>query len=181
MKKVILFGGLVILAFLVLGIAGFAYAQAQTPTPPFPGGGMGQWMMDRRNGYRPGMMTGRRGGGMMGGAYGPLHPYVVNALAEALNLKREDIQSRLEAGETMWQIAQSQELRDEQVLEVMQSAHEAALQAAVAAGVITQEQADWMNEHMQQRGENGAGFGGCHGGRARPGGRWNNQPAAPTN
>jgi hypothetical protein len=59
-----------------------------------------------------------------------------------------------------------------------------ALKQAVTDGVITQAQADWMLERMNQMGAYSDGFGSCpyggsfNGGRG-PGQRWNTQPAQP--
>jgi hypothetical protein len=170
MKKIFLTGGLLVLLVLALGIAGLAYAQSETP--PYPG-------------YGPGMMGGR-GGGMMGGGfsgeYGPMHTYMIEAFAEALGLTPEELQSRRDAGETLWQIAESLGFSQDEFGQLWVDARTDALDQAVADGVITQEQADWMNQHMA--GRQGAGYGpgssGCMGGGAgfqggrqgRMGGRW---------
>jgi hypothetical protein len=145
MKIKWILAGIAVLVLAALAAGGLlwartAYAQAQTPTAPgYPYGMMG--------GY--GMWGG--GFGMMGGyGYGPMHTYMVEGLAEALNLQPEDLQKRLEAGETPWQIAQSQGLSNEQIQQVMLEAHDKALDAAVKAGFLTQQQADWMDQHMEQ-------------------------------
>lgn len=135
--------------------------------------GVGPGMMRAwSQGFEKGWMRGSRQG-MMGGAgrgQGPVHTYFVNALAEALGLTPETVQDRIQAGETPWQIAASTGLNDEQVGAVLADAHSAALDQAVADGVITQDQADWMKQNMLYRlGDGlGPGGGGCHGG-----GRWN--------
>jgi hypothetical protein len=158
-----------------------AYAQSQTPNAP---------------GFPYGMMGGQSGGyGMMGGYsmmgagnYGPMHQYMVEALAEALKLTPEELQARIAAGETPWQIAQSQGLNQDQIQQLMLDAHDKALDKAVQAGLLTQEQADWMDQHMESMWSgDGAGFGGCHGANggssSTPGTRYgpmmrgNNQPS----
>lgn len=155
------------LAFGGLAWAGTAFAQSQTPpVPGYPGGMMGGAQGHPYGGY--GMMDGYRtpgGYGMMGAAgYGPMHDEMVDAFAGALNLAPEEIQSRIEAGETPWQIAQAQGLSDEEIQQLMLDAHDKALDAAVEAGTLTQEQADWMDQHMELMwSADGAGFGGCHG------------------
>lgn len=155
MKKWILIGvsiaALGALAAAGLVWAGTAYAQGQNP--PFPG--------------QPyGMMGGQYGGyGMMGSwDYGPMHEYMVSALADALNLSPEEIQNRINNGETPWEIAQEQGLSEEQIQQAMLDAHDKALDQAVEAGLLSQEQADWMDQHMESMwsGDFG-GFGGCHG------------------
>jgi hypothetical protein len=151
MKKILVVGSIIGIAFLVLGIAGFAYAQSETPpVPAYPG-------------YGPGMMGGRGGyGGMMGGNWsqdgaGLLHDYMVAAYAEAIGLTPEELESRLIAGETMWQIAKSEGFSSEEFGELWIGARTAALEQAVADSVITQEQADWMLTRMQ--GRQAAGYG----------------------
>ena len=167
MKKTLLVVSIALILLVTLGIAGFAYAQSQIqPTPGSP--------------YRQGMMGGFSGQGMMGGfngQYGPMHTYMVDAIAEKLGLTSEDVQSRLAAGETMWQIASSTGLSDDQVRTVLGEAHDLALDKAVEAGLLTQEQADWMDQHMEQMWTNDGGMP-CQGGaagavRRGPGGRWN--------
>lgn len=149
--------GLVALVITGAVWAGTAYAQSQTPPAP---------------GYPYGMMGGQYGGhgmmggyGMMGAGYGPMHSTMVDAFSEALNLTPDEVQSRIEAGETPWQIAESQGLSNEQIQQLMLDAHDKALEKAVEAGVLTQEQADWMDQHMESMWSgDGTGFGGCHGG-----------------
>ena len=160
MKKWIILGiSVVVLAALaVAGLvwAGTAYAQAQNPpTPAFPYGMMG----GQYGGF--GMMGGY---GMMGaGGYGPMHEYMVAALAGALNLTPEEIQARIDNGETPWEIARSQGLSDEEIQQLMFDAHDIALDNAVEAGLLTQEQADWMDQHMESMWSGDFGNGGCHG------------------
>ena len=153
-KRIII--GISIVALAALAVVGLAWARtayAQTQTPPAPG-------------YRYGMMGGQYGGyGMMGNwDYGPMHDYMVAALAETLNLTPEEVQSRIDNGETPWQIAQAQGLSEEQIQQAMLDAHDKALDKAVEAGLLTQDQADWMDQHMESMwsGDFG-GFGGCHG------------------
>ncbi|MFZ6030772.1 MAG: hypothetical protein ACOYYS_23955 [Chloroflexota bacterium] len=172
-KLLVLAVALGVVAVLSLGAIGFAYAQTPTPSDP---AAAPRW------GGRGGMM----GGGMMhgyGGAYGPLHEYMIAALAESLDMTAEALQARVEAGETPYQVAQSQGLTDTQIATLFDEAHLQALQAAVEAGALTQEQADWMqsrHEQMWQNGGAGAGscMGGSYGGRTGRGGRggWRVQP-----
>ena len=153
MKKIWIFG-LVLIAAAAL-TAGIAFAQS--PTPQGPGG------------YGPGMMGGRGGFGMMGqggpvnGSYGPMHESIVTTLAEAINLTPEDLQARLDSGETMWQVAESQGYDLETFRSLMLEAHTAALQQAVEDGTITQEQADRMSQRMNRMGGGGFGNGSCNG------------------
>lgn len=177
MKKLLIlaiaFGVVVALS---LGAIGFAYAQTPTPSDETT---VPQW------GGRGGMM---RGGSMMGGmmngqnggTYGPMHEYMITALSEGLGMTAEELQARIDDGETPYQVAQSQGLSDEQIATLFDEAHDQALQAAVEAGVLTQEQADQMESHHEQMWQNGGpGAGGCMGGgRAGRSGRggWQTQP-----
>ena len=152
MKKWIIAGSLVVALAVVavFGWVGVAYAQSQQPPTPGQGYGYG------------GMMGG--GYGMMGnGGYGPMHQYMVDALATALNLTPEQLQTRIDNGDTPYQIAQSQGLSQEQIQQVIEDAHDQALDQAVKDGALTQEQADWMDQHMESMWSGTFGGFGCHG------------------
>jgi hypothetical protein len=170
-KNLFLVGLGMVIAVVVLGVAGLVYAQTQTPPDPaygMMGGGFGG-MMGRGFG---GMMGGYRSDDYGPGSYGPMHPYMINAFAEALGLTAEELEERLETGETMWQIAEAQGFNQEEFAALWTEAHTAALEQAVADGLITQEQADWMIEHMAQRQAAGFGPGSGHCTGAGPGGGW---------
>ncbi|HJW91236.1 MAG TPA: hypothetical protein VJ436_11405 [Anaerolineales bacterium] len=174
MKKFFLIGTLLAVVVLALGVAGLASAQTQTPpTPSYPG-------------YGPGAMGGGRGfgrtmDGFQSGPQGQLHPYMISAFAEALEMDPADLQTRLDAGETLAQIAAAEGLSQEAIGELWIQARTEALNQAVADGVITQAQADWMIERMAQRQAAGYGPGSaaCDGsgpaahGRRGAGRRWN--------
>ena len=185
MKKYLIIGSAILLALLALialGVGGLVYAQTQTPpgqpVTPFPGYGPG--MMGRG-----GMMGGWRGQGYAQG-YGPMHPYMLEAFAEALGLAPDAVQARLEAGESMWQIAEAEGIQADALRDFMIGVHTQALEAAVSDGILTQEQANWMSQHMAQMPMLGwgAGRGGCpgfggagsRGGGMMGGWRWNSQP-----
>ena len=187
MKKFLLVVVGFMVAVFVFGVAGFAYAQSQTPpTPEYPyGPGMMSDGYSRGydRGYGHGMMGGygmHALGGVKGmgwdGEYGPMHDAMIAALAEALGLTPEELEARHDAGETMWQIAESEGLSAEEIQELMLSAHDTALEDAVANGLLTEEQADWMDTHMDQmwNGEYGnSGFGGhCGGAGWNTNSRW---------
>jgi hypothetical protein len=170
MKKTLLVVAFVVLA---LGALGIGVVAAQGGQPPV-------------NGF---------GGGMMwGGGYGPMHTYVVEALAAELDLSVDEVNSRLLNGETMYQIALAEGVAQDEVAALLTKVHTAAFDKAVAAGALTREQADWMLQRMQYRAQNGYGYGNCpmHNG-VRPqdgagfrggfgpgmmgGGRWQQVPA----
>lgn len=130
MKKTILIIALVVTALAILGV-GAVFAQAETPTT---------------------------GHGPMQNGEGPLHTFMVIEWAKKLDLNVNDINTRLAAGETMYDIALSAGVTAEEYPAVMTEVRAAAVEAGVAANVISQEQADGMLSHGQ-----GMGGGGRHG------------------
>ncbi len=164
MKKTILIVSVIALALLVVGAVGVGVAYAQSGQPPVYGRGM-----------------------MQGGGYGPMHDYVERALADKLGLTEEQVEEQFAAGKTMYQIALDNGIAEADIPAFLTEVHTTAFDAAVADGVMTREQADWMLQRMQGRGYgngtgtcpmgngtygpgNGAGFRGGPGGMM--GGRW---------
>jgi hypothetical protein len=176
MKKILLVVGIVSIAVLAFGAVGYAYAQNQTPDFPFGLGMMGDYEGHGR-GYGHGMMGGFSHGMMDGdGEYGPMHGSMVAALAEVLAISSDEIEARHDAGETMWEIAESGGLSAEEIQEVMSSTHDNALEDAVANGLMNEEQAEWMDDHMDQMWsgdyQDGAFGGHCDGGGMYNNSRW---------
>jgi hypothetical protein len=93
------------------------------------------------------------------GQTGLLHTYMVAALAKALNLPVDQVETRLAAGETAYQIALSQGNLVEDFPMLMAQVRTRAVNAAVAAGVMTQEHAARMLKHSFGRGGMGQGMG----------------------
>jgi len=120
MKKIILITGLVVLALGVLGV-GAVFAQDDTPPVPYGHGAM-----------------------MNNGTSSPMHTFMTIEFSKALNVNVNDINTRLAAGETMYDIALSAGVTAEEFPAIMTEVRAAALAEAVKANVITQEQADWM-------------------------------------
>jgi hypothetical protein len=81
-------------------------------------------------------------------------------MAEALGISVEDLQEAREADKSLATLFDELELEPEVVREAMQAAYEQAVQEAVSAGVITQDQADQILE-----GEGGFPMFGDRGGR----------------
>ena len=185
MKKIWIIGILAALALITFGVVGYAYAQSQDSDTPSDGDWCGMFGAGSQagNGGRMGRgMMGNRGSNQGGtgcihedGEYGPLHETMYTAFAQALGLTPEELETRRLAGDTPWDIAEEQGLTTEQFQELMITARTSAINQAVADGLITQAQADFMLERMETRVGNGAGpgFGMGNGGC---GGRWNNQP-----
>ena len=144
MKRTVLIVSVIALALLVVGAVGVGVAYAQSGQPPVYGRGM-----------------------MGSGGYGPMHDYVERALAEKLGLTEEQVEEQLTAGKTMYQIALDNGIAEADVPAFLTEVHAAAFDAAVADGVLTREQADFMLQRMQVNGygtgncpmHNGAGYG----------------------
>jgi hypothetical protein len=132
MKKTILIVALVVLA---LGVFGAGTVFAQDTQPPVGRGSM-----------------------MGGGGSGVLHTFMTNEFAKQLDLNVNDVNARLAAGETMYDIALSAGVTAEEFPALMTEVRASALDEAVKANVITPEQADWMKSRS-----GGMGTGNCTG------------------
>jgi len=128
MKKILL---IVVVFVLALGALGVGVAFAQGGNPP-------------TNPYGR-MMSGR-------GGYGPVHTYVLEAFAAKLNLSVDTVNTRLEDGETMYEIALSKGIASTDLPAFMSEIHKTAFAAAVKDGVVSQAQADFMLQRMSQNG-----------------------------
>jgi hypothetical protein len=122
--------------------------------PGMMGGG---WRSGDSDDYGPGMIGGGgRGVGMMAGE---VQEYMLPALAQAFGFTEDELQARLEAGDTLWTIAEEQGLSVEQFRDKVLEARTAALDQMVADGLITQAQADLMKDHMTEMWDEGFGPG----------------------
>jgi hypothetical protein len=160
MKKTLIVIAVLGVIALSLGAAGLAYAQGgNPPTPVVPGSGRGPMM-----GY---------------GQTGPIHTYMTAEWAKVLNLSVAEINARIASGQTMYQIALDEGVKAEEFYGLMNTVRANAIAAAVKDGVLTQAQADWMNQMHSRMGYGaGTGFGPCIGGTGAyggmmNGGRWN--------
>jgi hypothetical protein len=160
-----------VIVFTVLAASlifvGFAFAQTAGPqATPQPGYGFGPGMM---GGGRGSLMGGGFGmmnrqaytgtvpfgpGMMVNGATGLMHDPMMNALAEALDLSRADLDARIANGETPYQIALAQGKTQDEFFQIMQAARTIAIEQLVADGDFTQEQANSLRvlNHMRARG-----------------------------
>ena len=108
-----------------------------------------------------GMMMGRRGGHWGGPMGGGMCDQA--ALAEQLGMTTDELTAELKAGKTIAELAEEKGVDLEAArIEAMKK----QMQQAVEAGTLTQEQADWMLQGMEQGLMPGAGGfgGGMHGG-----------------
>lgn len=88
---------------------------------------------------------------------GWMHDYIERALAAKLGLTEEQVEDQFAAGKTMYQIALDNGIPQEELAAFMNDVHKEAFANAVKDGVMTQQQADWMLQRMQNRGVNGTG------------------------
>jgi hypothetical protein len=157
MKKTILVVAIVILA---LGAFGVGAVLAQDTQPPI------------------------NRGGMMGGGYGSMHDYVEGALADKLGITENDVEDALASGKTMYQIALDNGIKEADVTSFLTEVHTTAFDKAVADGIFTREQADFMLQRMTTNGfnnygncpmQNGQGGQYSRGQGMMGGGRWQQQ------
>lgn len=140
MKKTLTLITVLGITVLALAAVGSVYAHGPNPGTPQP---------DEPSPYGPGHMGGY---GMMGwyDDESPMHDAMAAALADALELSVEELDARHEAGETLWEIAEAEGLSESEIQDLLLSAHDEALEYAVAEGWLTAEQAEWMAERMGQ-------------------------------
>jgi hypothetical protein len=170
MKKLLL--PTLLIAVLTLALAGMASAQAPNPPQPeSPEGYYGRGMMGGWSGRGSGMWGRglRPGEAADTGDYGPMHDQMIETFAQAFDLSVEELEERLIAGESMWNIAEGSGLSFEQFRDLMLEARNKALSQAVTDGLISQEHFQWMQSRMSQMwsGEYQPGFASCHGGGQR--------------
>ncbi|GAB4450661.1 MAG: hypothetical protein OHK0015_55940 [Chloroflexi bacterium OHK40] len=127
-----------------------------------------------------GALFGRRGGpGGPGNGHelATVHMAALDAAAAELGLTSEELRAQLHSGSTVAELAEANGTTEQAVITAALAAAKAELDELVAAGTLTQEQADAIYERMEQAGSNlfirGGPRGGFHGGPGTP-------PAAPT-
>ena len=86
---------------------------------------------------------------------GAMHEYMEKALAAKLGVPLATVEAQFDAGESLYQVALDNGITQANLPAFMLDVRTQALKAAVADGVITQAQADRMN----QRGGRGMGYG----------------------
>ena len=163
-KRLVWLSGAALVALLLAGLVGVSAVFADEPTPepeaPFGGRGGGRGM-------------GGFGGFMFGGPRGGQWT-MFDTAAEALGLTPEEFFAELHAGKTLEEVAEAQGVEMEAVHDALEAAREEAMRESIAQAVedgrMSQEQADWMLEGLEQgfapmgmgRGfGHGRGRGGC--------------------
>ncbi len=156
--------GWIIITILSIAVLSFAIASPALAADPARGG----------NGNSRGSGGGYGRGGTIGtgtgipveqninldGALEELyHTYV----ADALGIDPDVLATRLEAGETLSDIALSLDYDLAELQEILATARADALAQAVLDGILTQEQADWLASRGNRMPLNGLGDGTCDG------------------
>ena len=166
MKKVLIIG-ITIVAVIALGNVLMAFAQGGTPpnqpnaacpmsgytcpvsgTMPYgtPGGMMGRGMM---SGVPGGMMGGNHAqmhGAMM--AAGGMHEQVWTVVAEELGMTYAELNTALQNGQTVAQLAQAKGVSLDELKTAALAAMRTSFAELIEQGVMTQQQADWMLDRM---------------------------------
>lgn len=155
-----LIGAGIAVAAIGLVVGGAAFAASSTAAPELAREAAAYALMP--------MMLGRMGGLADDGEApigfrGRLHEYMVEQVAAALNLSVDDLQAKLADGQTLAAVAEGQGVAQEDLADLLKEAWTKALTAAVADGVLTQEQADWMADHPMVLRAAGARMGGPRG------------------
>lgn len=143
MRKWLVGAGIAVAAIaLVVGGAAFAASNASdvqaargAPQAAVPFLGRGAF------GMQPGNGPGEFGQG------GRLHEYLLVALADALVLTPDELEAGLAEGQSLVEIAEAQEIAEDDLSALFERVRTEALQAAAEDGALTQEQAAWMLEH----------------------------------
>lgn len=99
-----------------------------------------------------GMMRGQRGANGTGIGAGPMWDQgtSLEIVATTLGMSVEDVTAALQDGTTIAALAEQQGVAVDAIANALLAAHQAELDAAVAAGTITAEQAGLMQERMAE-------------------------------
>ena len=125
---------------LVLSAFAFGSTAAKGPQPP----------------AQPGSGQSRGSGNLVRGAQmgtaqaTVLHDYISAALADQLGLTVEQVEQAFDSGESLYDIALENGILEADLPSFLSIVHTAALEQAVADGVITQQQADRMYQRLER-------------------------------
>lgn len=124
-------------ALLAVALIGTGLVFAQEPTPPAP------WGYHGCGGFG-------RFGGMWGWGSGTT---MTDVAAKLFEMTPEELIAELQEGKTLLDVAQDKGFEAKDLQDAFLTARKEALQKAVDAGFMTQEQANWMIQNMEQRAE----------------------------
>ena len=137
-------GGLVV-ALMLIGIAGATIAYAQDGTPPTP----------PADGQFDGPGPGQR--------HGFLHGAELTAAANALGMTTDDLSTELQNGKTLEELAETAGVDLQVVRDAISAAHaeemRQRIEQSLTDGTISQEKADWLLEGLEKGFLDGPGFG----------------------
>lgn len=154
-KLLIVLAVVVPIVLLVAGLAGaVAYAKNSMPMSPMFFG----WQGSEGEDFGP-----REGFGWMHDSS------VCETVTEILGLSHDELRAELQAGKSLAEIAKEQGVE----IEAVNDAINAAVEQAIADGLLSREQADWLLERLEEGsfpGGWGRGFGHRWGGGNHPGG-----------
>jgi polyhydroxyalkanoate synthesis regulator phasin len=116
-------------------------------------------MLERSElGFGPGMMRGGAFGGRHGGAFGPMggpgammggpENSLVSVAAEQLGITVDELVAQLQDGKSVATVAQEYGVEPQSIADAFLAERADWLAQAVADGRLSQEQADWMLDHM---------------------------------
>ena len=158
-KTIIIIGMVLMLTAAAVGVS-TASAQAETPTE----------VLTRTEFHGRG--HGRTNGGHI------LRPYMEAAMADALSMSVDELQAAHADGLNSWDLALAQGISESEIRDLLFTARNEAISAALNDGVITEELADALRSRFLQMIEYGSGNGTCDGSgfgsmqnSSRPGGR----------
>jgi hypothetical protein len=139
MKKIVIGTLLTAVALVAMGTTGLVSAKSLQSQGSPTGNGSSNATM---------------GSGRMGEGYGLfaeedslIHDEMIAIYAEKLGISVEDLQTRLDAGETMADIAVLEGLTITEFHTLQEEVRAEAIALAVDEGTMTQDQADWMTSH----------------------------------
>lgn len=118
-----------------------------------------------------GALWGGRGGGSRTGSRVPgVRQAMLDAAAQTLGITADELQTELRNGQTLAQLAQANNTTEQAVIDAALAAAKTQLDQAVAAGTITQAQADAAYAELQAKGSNllSGGRGGRGGRQGEP-------------
>lgn len=147
-KRVGLFGVVGIAAVLAVLLVSTSVAYAQGPRPPREGRTFGDGGSVGHVG-RCGEAAGAQHG-PLGRSMGMRGFSLVDATAEVTGLTVQEIVAALEDGQTLAQIAESQGVDPQAIVDAFLADREATLAEAVAEGRLTEDQAERMLEEMTE-------------------------------
>jgi hypothetical protein len=148
MKKFLI--GLLVVGVIVLGVGTscVAYAQDAPNSTKADGNGPQNDSPPSTQAYAPGPRDGDPG---------PIHELLIGEMAEALGMTADQLQARLDAGETMRDIAADAGYEGEDLFTLMSEVHEKVINQALDDGLITEEQAERMRERGGRFGRRSGG------------------------